>query len=157
MSGAAPGRLLLAAAAAALIGACAEPPDRNQASPPKAAAPAPAPQKTSPAGYPRTVRQVPPAFHGGWDELDNCAGREPRISITADSVYDFEVHWQVREVRLLSPAEIDIVARYDDPERGPTAEEEIWMFRLLDNGRAITDRDGGGTEFLRCRDTLERG
>ncbi|HKR25718.1 MAG TPA: hypothetical protein VJS15_10695, partial [Allosphingosinicella sp.] len=93
-----PKRLWLAAAAAALAGACTE----------------------APAGYPRTLRQVPPAFHGGWDELNDCAGREPRITIAADSVYDFEVAWEVREARLLSPTEIDIVTVYLDPERGPT-------------------------------------
>lgn len=146
--------ILAALLAAALAGGCAEPPDRNQGA--STALPAPAPRKAPLAGYPRTVRQVPPAFHGGWDELDNCAGREPRFSIAADSVYDFEVSWQVREVRLLSPTEIDIVAVYHDPERGPTNEEAVWTFRLLDNGRAIADRNDGTMEFLRCRDSLER-
>ena len=141
MSSGAPGRLLLAAVAAALVGACAEPPEQNQA----------APRKAPPAGYPRTVRQVPPAFHGGWDELTDCAGREPRVTITADGFYDFEVRWQVREVRLLSPTEIDIVTHFDDPERGVTDEEEVWTIRLIDNGRAIADRRGG-TEFPRCAD-----
>ena len=141
-------------AGAALAGACAEPPDTTQGA--NAAAPASARRAAPIAGYPRMVRQVPPAFHGGWDELDDCAGREPRVTITADSVYDFEVEWRVREVRLPSPTEIDIVTRFLDPERGPTEEEQIWMFRLVDNGRAIAPRGGDTVELLRCRDTLGR-
>lgn len=109
-----------------------------------------------PAGYPRTVREVPPAFHGGWDELDNCAGREPRFTIDATIFHNFEVEWQVREVRMLSPTEIDIVTLLYDPELGLTDEESTWAIRLVDSGRAIAERHGGTPEFLRCTDSLER-
>lgn len=113
-------------------------------------------QAQAPAAYPQTLREVPAAFRGGWDEIDDCSEREPRFSITATSFYNFEVRWQVREVRMLSPTEIDIVTLHDDPDRGVTGEEEIWTIRLVDGGRAITGRNGGTPDFPRCADTLGR-
>jgi hypothetical protein len=109
----------------------------------------------APAGV-QILNQVPAPFRGGWDEIDDCSQREPRFSITATSLYNFEVRWQVRQVRMISPTRIDIVTRFDDPETGLTEEEATWSFRLVDGGRAITAGNGAPPRFLRCGDVLGR-
>jgi hypothetical protein len=103
----------------------------------------------------QTLREIPPAFRGGWDETANgCAGFEPRFSITARSVRNFEVQWQVRRVRRLSRTRIEVVARHVDHDGRVTAGRRTWRFRLVDNGRAIA---GSGVTFRRCARPVSRG
>lgn len=101
------------------------------------------------------LRTIPPAFHGGWDETPGgCQGFEPRFSITARDIWNFEVQWQVRRVRRLSRTQIEIATRHVDHEGRLTADRQTWRFRLVDNGRAIA---GYGETFRRCARPVERG
>lgn len=111
-----------------------------------------APPRAPPAAAP--LREVPEAFRGGWDETEQgCEGLEPRFSITATSVWNFEVRFLVREVRRLSPTEIEVATVHEDHDGNLTGEEETWRFRLVDGGRAIA---GNGTEFRRCARAVTR-
>lgn len=96
----------------------------------------------------QTLRTVPPAFHGGWDETPTgCQGFEPRFSITARNVWNFEVQWRVRRVRWLSRTEIEVATQHVDHDGRLTPDRETWRFRLINNGRAIA---GSGVNFRRC-------
>jgi len=107
----------------------------------------------APAGQ-RNVREVPAPFRGGWDENPaNCAGPEPRFSITATSVWNFEARYRVRRVRLLGPTRIEVVTRHDDQAGGPAGDEVTFAFTLVDGGRAI---QGDGANFRRCDRPVNR-
>lgn len=99
--------------------------------------------------YPQTVSSVPSPFRGSWDEItqDKCAYREPRFVIEGNKFYNFEVQWDVTKVVLLSENEIDIhTSTLDDG----TQYDEIWEFKLVDKGKALTSRKEGGSYFRRC-------
>lgn len=100
------------------------------------------------------LREVPAPFRGGWDErAEGCAGPEPRFSITARRVWNFEVGYEVIRVRRLSWGEIEIVARLDHEGRASAGEEITWSFRLTDGGQAIA---GDGVNFRRCANPVNR-
>ena len=108
----------------------------------------PAPQPAAP------LREIPEAFRGGWDESEQgCEGFEPRFSITATALWNFEVKFVVREVRVVSPAEIEVVTEHEDHDGNRTGEEGTWRFRLVDGGRAIA---GSGVDFRRCARPVSR-
>lgn len=99
--------------------------------------------------FPQTVSSVPLPFRGEWDEItqDDCAHREPRFIIEAAKFYNFEVEWDVTKVVLLSDNEVDIhTSTLDDGRQY----DEVWEFRLVDKGKALTSRNAGGSYFRRC-------
>ena len=106
----------------------------------------------APAGA-QILREVPPAFRGGWDETANgCAGFEPRFAITARDIWNFEVHFAVLRVRRLSRTQIEVVTRHV-PEQGRSAGQRVWRFRLVNGGRALA---GNGATFRRCARPVNR-
>lgn len=110
--------------------------------------PAIAPPPARQAHFPLYQATVPKAFRGRWDEIvsDKCEGREARFSITAETLSNFEVEWEVTKVKLYSPAEIDIFATAYDENKNQV--DEVWQFRL--DGERLTSRKPGGTYFKRC-------
>ncbi|HYD13673.1 MAG TPA: hypothetical protein VEC11_12570 [Allosphingosinicella sp.] len=100
------------------------------------------------------LREIPPAFRGGWDETPGgCQGFEPRFSIAARDLWNFEVHYRVLRVRWLGRTEIEVATQHVDHDGRPTRDRETWRFRLVDNGRAIA---GNGANFRRCARPVER-
>jgi hypothetical protein len=112
-----------------------------------AAANAPAP-RASPTGYPHFVSSIPQAFRGRWDELvqDGCRGREARFDLDVTKFYNFEVEWDVTNVKLYSATEMDLYTTFKDEDGGQ--QNEVWEFKLADG--ALTGRKPGTAFFRRC-------
>jgi hypothetical protein len=110
--------------------------------------PTPTPSPT--ATFPQFQSAIPKAFRGNWDEMiaDGCAGREPRFSIGATTLNNFEVSWEVTNVKIDSPTEIEISTTTKDEDGDQ--QDQVWQFRLADGGKSLTSRKPGGTFFRRC-------
>jgi hypothetical protein len=104
----------------------------------------------SPPNYPRTVSSIPKTFQGPWDELtqDGCAGRHVRFVLDATKLYNFEIEWDVTKVDLLSANEIDLHTTTKDDDGGQV--NEVWRFKLTDNGKSLVSREPGGPFYRRC-------
>jgi len=101
--------------------------------------------------YPRVLANVPLAFRGSWDEKidDRCAAREARYMLTAKEFWEFEVDSDIRRVRLLDPATLEIVA-VTDPDIAGSAERFTLRFRIVDHGRALIHPEDPKMIFRRC-------
>jgi hypothetical protein len=110
--------------------------------------PTPTPSPT--AAFPQFQSSIPKAFRGNWDEMiaDGCAEREPRFSIGATTLNNFEVSWDVTNVKIDSPTEIEISTTTKDED--PDQQDQVWQFRLADGGKSLTSRKPGGAFFRRC-------
>lgn len=102
------------------------------------------------SAYPKFVSSVPAAFQGAWDEMvqDKCEAREPRFVIDAKEFYNFEVAWDVTQVKLYSPTEMDLHTTTKD-ENGAQV-NEVWEFKLTDKD-TLGGRKPGGSFFRRCQ------
>lgn len=100
--------------------------------------------------FPRSVSTVPKPFRGAWDEMvaDGCEAREARFLIEGTKFYNFEVEYDVTGVKLYSPREIDIRTTYKD-ENG-SQQSDVWEFKLVDDGTALTGRRSSETFYRRC-------
>ena len=112
---------------------------------PVVAQPASAPKPT--VQYPLFQSTVPKPFRGGWDEIiiDKCADREARFYL------NFEVRWEVTKAKLYSPTEMDLYATTYDDNKNQV--DEVWQFKLVDDGRTLTGRKAGASFFKRCPKT----
>ena len=89
-------------------------------------------------------------FLGRWDEIisDECDGREARYYLTEKTFMEFEVEWEVTKVKLYSPTEIDISTTLYDENKNQV--DEVWSFKIVDDGKTLTGRTKGSTFFKRC-------
>jgi hypothetical protein len=100
--------------------------------------------------FPRYVSSIPPAFIGSWDEIvsDGCAEREARYDLSPRTFSSFEVTSDVSRVKLVSPTEIELtVTGYNE---GKSQYVDKIGFRLVDDGKALTDVEEGATMYRRC-------
>ena len=100
--------------------------------------------------YPRVVGVIPSEFHGRWDEItdDGCDSRESRFMLARDSIHNFEVAYDVVRVVRRSPADIDVHSRLIPEFGGPA--DEVWRFKLVQGGQALSAPDGKPPFFTRC-------
>lgn len=100
--------------------------------------------------YPRTVSEIPSEFHGRWDEIteDDCDSRESRFALGSNSLSNFEMAYDVVRVTLRSPVDIDVNARLDPAFGGPA--DEVWHFKLVQDGQALAAPDGKPPFYMRC-------
>ena len=110
----------------------------------------PTPDTTLVPTYPKYVSSVPKVFLGRWDEIisDKCDGREARYYFTEKTFMEFEVEWEVTRVKLYSPTEIDISTTLYDEDKNQI--NEVWSFKISDDGRTLTGRNKGSDFFKRC-------
>lgn len=112
--------------------------------------PAPSPTPSPTMAYPQFQSSIPRAFRGNWDEMiaDGCDGREPRFSIGATTLDNFEVPWEVTRVKIVSPTEIEVSTTMKDEDANQ--QDRTWQFRLADGGRTLTARASGSAFYRRC-------
>ena len=100
--------------------------------------------------YPRYVSSVPKDFLGYWDEMiaDGCEARETRFFFGKREFANFEVKYEVTNVKLYSPTELDLSVTTTDDSGGQV--DGVWEFKLADGGKTLTGRKEGTTFFQRC-------
>lgn len=112
--------------------------------------PTPSPTPSPTATYPQFQSSIPKAFRDNWDEMtaDGCAEREPRFSIGATTLNNFEVSSQVTNVKIVSLTEIEISTTSKDEDADQ--QNQTWQFRLVDGGKSLTSPSPGGALYRRC-------
>lgn len=119
---------------------------------PSSAHPATAPRPAAKpiVQYPQFQSTIPRGFRGAWDEIvsDKCFGREARFYFGDRQFMNFEVEWEVTKVKLYSPTEIDLYTTTYGENKSQV--DEVWQFKLVDDGSTLTGRKQGSSFFKRC-------
>lgn len=133
-------------AATAPIPIAASSPSRSATRPP-ISSPTPKPPAVV---YPQFTSTVPKAFRGSWDEMiaDKCEGREARFNFGARNFDNFEMAWEVTNVKLYSPTEMDMSTTMKDENASQV--DQVWQFKLVDGGRTLTGRRASAEFYKKC-------